>query len=104
MTIQQDQTTLEGKELSICLPITADFQKRLLYERVVANGPEIVDREDSPSLVEYHKLLIDTLGDDQVEPLDGLQREMARNHDLHASAHYICILLRDPEAGHRIVS
>lgn len=104
MTIQQDQTTLEGDELSICVPVTGHFQKRHLYERVVAHGPEIVDREDSPSLDEYHKLLIETLRDDQVEPLDGLQQEISRNHDLHASARYICILLRDPEAGYRIAS
>jgi hypothetical protein len=84
MSNQHNPANPGGWGLSICPPVITDCQRRQRYERVVARGREIVDRPDSDSLQEYHRLLTRTFGVGEVEPLEKLQNELASNHEAGA--------------------
>jgi hypothetical protein len=66
--------------------------------------PKIVDHPNSPELAAYHALLKNSFSGGEVECLERLQQELAGNGKPGTAAHYLCLLLCEPEAGDRIAS
>lgn len=85
-----------GTAFTLCLSFVADFDRREVFERVIAQGVENVEQSDSVLLADFHeKLLVSSFSREEVEPLEKLQQELDGNRNSDASARYLCTLLRD---------
>lgn len=84
--------------LTIRLMVPTDRERQQTYSRVISRPPEVVNRADSPALIEFYRLLERTFEPGELEPLERFQNEIASNAQGSSDAHYLCILLREPEA------